>query len=103
MSDIKKECYILLSLIPKGKITTYKILANALSTNAYRYIGQLMKKNPNPIKVPCHRIVCSDGSIGGYLYGQKKKIELLKNEGVEVYNYKVVDFKKNLYFFNFWV
>jgi methylated-DNA-[protein]-cysteine S-methyltransferase len=76
MSDIKKVCYILLSLTPKGRITTYKILANALSINAYRYIGQLMKKNPNLIKVPCHRVVYSDGSIGGYLYRQKNKIIL---------------------------
>ena len=51
--------------IPRGKVTTYKALGNALGNKAYRAVGNALRHNPNPIIVPCHRVVCSDGSLGG--------------------------------------
>ena len=72
--NFNQKCYELLSKIPKGKISTYKQIANILNTKAYRAVGNAMAKNPNPIIVPCHRVIKSDGHIGGYTLGIKKKI-----------------------------
>jgi len=68
-----QKCYELLSQIPEGKIVTYKHIANILKTKTYRAVGSAMAKNPNPIIVPCHRVIKSNGSIGGYALGTKKK------------------------------
>ncbi|WP_040725596.1 MGMT family protein [Thiomicrorhabdus sp. Kp2] len=94
-----EQCYALLSLIPKGKVTTYKAIAEALETKAYQAVGNAMAANPNPIKVPCHRVVNSNGAIGNYAFGVDKKIELLQSEGVIIQNGKVMDFKAH--FFDF--
>ena len=85
----KQSVYTLLNKIPKGKVTTYKALAQALNSKAYRAIGQILKQNPNAPIVPCHRVVQSDGKLGGYALGIKKKIELLKKEGVNIENNKI--------------
>lgn len=95
-----KDCYNLLSQIPKGKVTTYKEVANALGVKAYRAVGTLIGKNPNAPKVPCHRVVNSDGKIGGYAFGIEKKIEILKNEGLEIENNKIKNFKEKIYKFS---
>ena len=94
-----EKCYELLKQIPKGKVTSYKEIANALGTKAYRAVGMAMNKNPNPVEVPCHRVVKTDGSLGGYAYGDIKKIALLKEEGIEVKDGKIVDFKSVFYIF----
>jgi len=85
--------------IPKGKITTYKIIAEKLNTKAYRAVGQALKKNTKPIIIPCHRVVNSDGTLGGYM-GNKiiKKIKLLKKEGIEIKD-KKINLKKYLFEF----
>lgn len=80
ITPFQKKVYEIVSKIPKGKITTYKAIAKKLKTSP-RAIGQALKANPNPIKVPCHRIIHEDGRIGGYKLGVKKKIKLLKEEG----------------------
>lgn len=97
--SFNERCYELLRQIPKGRVTTYKLLAEALGTKAYRAVGNAMAKNPDPITVPCHRVVKSDGEIGGYALGTEKKIELLCSEGVAVENGKVVDLAALLYRF----
>ena len=57
----------LLLKIPAGKVSTYGDLAKALGNPlASREIGKILGRNPNPIKVPCHRVVMSDGKVGGY-------------------------------------
>jgi methylated-DNA-[protein]-cysteine S-methyltransferase len=58
-----------------------------------------MKLNPKPYTWPCHRVVMSDGSLGGYAFGKEKKIELLRQEGVSIANSKVVNFKDKLFIF----
>lgn len=85
--------------IPKGKITTYKLIAKKLNTKAYRAVGNALKKNKKPIIIPCHRVVKSSGFIGGYSRGIKNKIKLLKVEGIKIKNNKVLDFKKKLFKF----
>ena len=97
--NFNQKCYELLSQIPKGKISTYKQIANILSTKAYRAVGNAMAKNPNPIIVPCHRVIKSNGYIGGYALGIKKKISLLKNEGILIKKGEIIDFEKYIHSF----
>lgn len=68
--------------IPKGKTMTYKQVAIAAgSPRAYRGVGTLMSKNFNK-KIPCHRVVRSDGKVGNYNRGgAERKLELLREEG----------------------
>jgi methylated-DNA-[protein]-cysteine S-methyltransferase len=84
--------------IPKGKVSTYKELAEALGTKAYRAVGNALNKNPYAPVVPCHRVINSDGGIGGFARGKDAKITLLNKEGVEVVDDKV-DLKKFLFRF----
>ena len=65
-NSFNERTYDLLKKVPKGKVTTYKALAEKLGTKAYRAVGQAMRCNPYAPKVPCHRVVKSDGSIGGF-------------------------------------
>ncbi len=96
--SFNQKVYELCKKIPKGKVTTYKIVAEKLGTKAYRAVGNALNKNPDSRIVPCHRIVGSDGSLTGFARGLKKKKELLEKEGVEVKNYSV-DLKQYLYKF----
>lgn len=95
-----QRCYALLKQIPKGKVTTYKAIANALGTKAYQAVGNAMNHNPDPIIVPCHRVVNADGKLGGYAFGGEKKRLLLAAEGVLIMNHRVVDFE-SVYFDQF--
>ena len=78
------KVYKLLLTVPKGKVTTYKALANALGTKAYRAIGQVMNKNPYAPNIPCHRVIASDGSLGGFAFGIAAKKKLLLEEGITI-------------------
>lgn len=81
--------------VPEGKVTTYGDLAKALGhPRAARAIGRIMNANPNPIVVPCHRVVSSDGSIGGYAYGTKMKKGILAREGLAFAGDRIVDFEE---------
>lgn len=97
--SFSEQVWELTKKIPKGKVSTYRIIANKLNTKAYRAVGNALNKNPYAPKVPCHRIVCSNGNIGGFAKGVKRKIQLLKKEGIEVKNNKIVDFKNKLFSF----
>lgn len=78
-----RDVYDLLLKIPAGKVSTYGDLAKALGNPlASRQVGRILGSNPNPIKVPCHRVVMSDGKVGGYFYGSDRKKELLEKEGI---------------------
>jgi methylated-DNA-[protein]-cysteine S-methyltransferase len=104
LSPFAKQVYKLLRTVPKGRVTTYKELANAMDTKAFRAIGQVMRSNPNAPNTPCHRVVSANGTLGGFM-GEKsgpkvlKKIRLLKKEGVIVHGNRVVDFHRKLYRF----
>jgi len=97
--NFDQKCYQLLLKVPPGKVTTYRELAHKLGTRAYRAVGNAMNRNPDAPKVPCHRVVCSDGKIGGYAGGTRKKIQLLKAEGIEISKNKVRDFGLKLHRF----
>lgn len=83
------KVYKLTKKIPKGKVSTYKIIAEKLGTKAYRAVGNALNKNPYAPKVPCHRVIKSDGSVGGFAKGTNAKIKLLKKEGIEIKNNKI--------------
>lgn len=73
---------------------TYKQIGEKLNSKAYQAIGQALKNNPDPKNIPCHRVVKSNGEIGGY-FGHidddlsKKKEELLLSEGIKIVDGKV--------------
>jgi O-6-methylguanine DNA methyltransferase len=89
----------LVSRVPRGRVTTYKELARALGKpRAYRAIANVLARNPRPVEIPCHRVVRSDGRVGGYSLGVGKKVRLLNEEGVEVKNGRV-DLRRYLFEF----
>jgi len=94
--------------VPKGKVTTYKLLAKACNKpKASRSVGSALNQNKcsfleNIAKnkmIPCHRVVYSDGRIGGFSKGVDKKIVLLEKEGILIQNGRVLEFDKRLYKF----
>ena len=85
MTEFQEKVYKVVSKIPKGRVMTYKEVALAVgSPKAYRAVGNALNKNPRLGIVPCHRVVRSDGKTGGYVLGEKKKLELLKKEKVKL-------------------
>lgn len=94
-----REMQLLLAKMPRGKVTTYKIIAKKLRIHP-RYAGKLLSKNPDGIKYPCYKVVLSSGKIGGYSGkgGIKRKIYLLKEDGIVIKNHKI-NLKKYLYDF----
>lgn len=96
ITDFQQKCYTTLKKVPKGKVTTYKDLAKAMNSKAYRAVGSAMNKNPFAPKVPCHRVINENGKVGNYAHGTNKKIKMLKEEGIEI-----IDGKINLNKFRF--
>jgi len=84
------KAILLLKKIPKGKVTTYGILAKKCKTSA-RAVGAIMRSNKHPEGYPCFKVIASDGSLGGYCgkMNSKKKTQLLKNDGIEIKNGKI--------------
>jgi methylated-DNA-[protein]-cysteine S-methyltransferase len=100
LNKLEHQVYKTLLKVPKGKVTTYGELAKAVGLkNGQRVIGRMMNKNPFPVIIPCHRVVKSDGKIGGYLYGQDVKTKMLSDEGVVVRNGKIQDWEKSVFRF----
>ena len=95
----QKKVWELLKQIPKGKITTYKIIAKKLNSKAYRAVGNACHNNPYFPVAACHRVVRSDGFVGGFADGTEEKIKLLRREGIKIENGKILDFNKVLFKF----
>ena len=83
MELLSEITYTLLQLIPVGMVVSYGDLAKVLNVSP-RVVGMILKRNRRPIVVPCHRVVMSDGKIGGYsgLGGAGFKRKILELEGV---------------------
>ncbi len=94
--NFNQRVYKVVEKIPKGKVMTYKQVAEKLNSKAYRVVGQALKNNPNPPIIPCHRVIRSDGSVGGF-FGDtegkmaEEKIKLLESEEVKIVNGKIAD------------
>jgi len=82
--NFKEKVFKIVKKIPKGKVLTYKQVAElAGRPRAWRAVGNILSKNKDP-KIPCHRVIRSDGKIGGFRLGKKAKEKLLKKEGVKL-------------------
>lgn len=93
-----EKVYKVVSKIPKGKVLTYKKVAEIAGVKNARVVGFAMHANKEVIKVPCHRVVGSNGKLTGYARGGiTKKGEILKKEGVKFLDNFTVDLEKSLY------
>ena len=98
MTSFQSQCYKALKKVPPGKVITYGGLAEMIGRpKAHRAVGSAMNKNPFAPKVPCHRVVKSNGDLGGFSIDIKVKIKRLQEEGVMVSNNKIVDFQSILF------
>ncbi|MBI2052367.1 MAG: MGMT family protein [Candidatus Sungbacteria bacterium] len=88
--NFKDKVYKFTQEIPKGRVATYKSVATAVgSPRTSRAVANVLAQNFNP-KIPCHRVIKSDGSVGGYNRGGSvKKAQLLQDEGVGVKNNRI--------------
>ena len=102
ISSFQKAVYAAAGKIPRGRVTSYQAIAKHVGRPlAYRAVGNALNKNPFAPKVPCHRVVKANGEIGGFFKGERKKRNLLANEGVLVSKGKIKDFKKIFIFYKF--
>jgi methylated-DNA-protein-cysteine methyltransferase-like protein len=93
------KIYKVVSEIPKGKVLTYKKVAEISGINNPKIVGFALHANKNPDEIPCHRVVKANGKIAdGYVFGGKAtQIEKLKKESVYFLDYKTVDLNKSLH------
>ncbi len=83
--DYRESVYAVVMQVPRGRVTTYKLVAAALGNpRGCRAVGNALNRNSDPEKVPCYRVVKSDGRLGGYAGGLSEKIRRLRADGIEV-------------------
>lgn len=80
-TSFQKKVWSAMSKIPSGQTRSYQWLAKKVKVKSPRAVGQACASNPLPIVIPCHRVISSNGTLGGYGGGLPKKIKLLKLEG----------------------
>jgi deoxyribonuclease V len=97
--NLWKATYDLVAQVPEGKVTTYGEVAKALGDIvASRFVGLAMSKNDDIVRVPCRRVIRSDGFVGGYTGGgPERKIKLLRKEGIEISDWSVVNLERVLF------
>lgn len=97
--DLWKETYDIVAQVPLGRLTTYGAVAEALGDIvASRFVGLAMSRNDDIVRVPCRRVVQSDGKIGGYTGGgPRKKIKLLREEGIEIAGSRIVGLERYMF------
>lgn len=79
-TEFAQKVFAVVAQIPEGSILTYgEVAARAGRPRAYRAVGNILNTNYNP-NIPCHRVIRSDGAVGGYNRGRATKISLLKKE-----------------------
>ncbi|MFV0416587.1 MAG: MGMT family protein [Chthoniobacterales bacterium] len=88
LTNFQRRVYAMTSQIPRGKVTTYRDLGKAIGCRSPRAVGQALKRNPFAPKVPCHRVIAANGSLGGF-HGEKEGVQIarkrrmLTEEGVK--------------------
>lgn len=91
ISKFERDVYRAVIRIPKGQVRSYKWVAEKIGRpGASRAVGNALNKNPYIGIVPCHRVVRSDGSIGGYRKGSSVKRKILEREGVDLERYRLL-------------
>lgn len=92
ITEFQRKVYLALLEVPRGETISYKDLGLRIGCHSAQAIGQALKRNPFAPEVPCHRVIASDGSIGGF-HGQRggemieKKIKLLEEEKLKSDNF----------------
>ncbi|MCC5845436.1 MAG: MGMT family protein [Verrucomicrobia bacterium] len=91
VTEFQRRVYAACSRIPPGKVATYAGLARSIGCGSPRAVGQALKRNPFAPAVPCHRVVASDLTIGGFMGRREgeevsRKRGLLEAEGVRIEN-----------------
>lgn len=87
-TNFSQKVYNIVKKIPKGKVLTYKEVAELVGKpRAWRAVGNILNKSSG---IPCHRVISSDGKVGGYRGGTRKKATLLKKEGMIIISRRVV-------------
>lgn len=81
ITPFQQRVYNFVKTIPKGKTATYKEVAVAIGyPKAYRAVGNALNSNPQIGIIPCHRVIRSNGEVGGFATGTKNKVKLLRGE-----------------------
>ena len=81
MTPFAKKVYRVVLSIPLGEVRTYKWVARKSGKpRSYRAVGMILKNNPYPLIIPCHRVIKSNNIAGGYIFGEKKKKTILRIE-----------------------
>ena len=83
-TSFERKVILEVAKIPYGCVLTYKEIAKSINSHAYRAVGTAIGKNPFPIVIPCHRVIRSDGKVGGFGGGTPMKVEMLENEGIKI-------------------
>jgi len=90
MTEFERDVLVATFEIPRGRVSTYKRVAERVGRpRAYRAVGNALHKNPLAPIIPCHRVVKSDGGLGGFGGGVEAKRRLLEGEGIQIRNGKV--------------
>lgn len=96
--EFQKKVFNAVKKISEGKVATYAQIAEIINKpKAARGVGNALNKNTDP-EMPCHRVIRSDGKVGGFRKGARVKIKKLQKEGIKIYNGKI-DLKKYLFKF----
>jgi methylated-DNA-[protein]-cysteine S-methyltransferase len=96
VTRFQRRVYQALREVPRGRVTTYALLARRVGCGSARAVGQALRRNPFAPAVPCHRVIASDLKIGGF-QGERggtavaKKMQLLAAEGVKFRNGRLED------------
>ncbi|MBN1669589.1 MAG: MGMT family protein [Kiritimatiellae bacterium] len=96
VTAFQKRVFDTIVKIPKGRVSTYKLVGEAMGCRCAQAVGQALRRNPFAPRVPCHRVIASDltlGGFGGKRSGPllKKKARLLAREGVRLENGRLAD------------
>lgn len=95
-TSFRGRVYAVVAKIPTGKVLTYGEVAKwAGNARAARAVGTAMRENPDPKRVPCHRVVRANGTVGDYAFGgARAKVKKLKSEGVAFSSHNKVKITK---------
>lgn len=82
-TPFQKKVWTALFTIPYAQTNTYGEIAKMVDCRSAQAVGQAISRNPIALIIPCHRVICADGSIGGYAYGIERKKQLLQMESLQ--------------------
>jgi methylated-DNA-[protein]-cysteine S-methyltransferase len=88
MNPLYLQVYQFLQTIPKGKVVTYKTIADRFSIHP-RYVGRILHINQDHETYPCYKVIKSDGGVSGYALGCEDKIRRLVHDGIEITDGKI--------------